>query len=80
MKHLNQELYDQLGGSISHILNYAYENNTPLLDHDKLYELTDRVENNIDDINILTPLTTSRHQHKINNILNTQMIQQNPNI
>jgi len=71
MKHLNQRLYDQLGGSIIHILNYAYENNTPLLNCDKLYELVDRVEKIIYDINVLTLPTTSRHQHKINKILNT---------
>ena len=70
MKHLNQRLYDQLGGSIIHVLNYAYENNTPLLNCDKLYELVDRVEKIIYDINVLT-LPTSCHQHKINNILNT---------
>ena len=53
-----------------HILNYAYENNTLLLNCDKLYELVDRVEKIIYDINVLTLPTTSRHQHKIN-ILNT---------
>jgi hypothetical protein len=71
MKHLNQRLYDQLGGSIIHILNYAYENNTSLPNRDKLYELVDRVEKIIGDINVLTPPTTPRHQHEIDNILNT---------
>ena len=54
MKHLNQRLYDQLGGSIIHSLDYAYENNIPLPNRDKLYELVDRAEKIIDDINVLT--------------------------
>jgi tyrosine-protein phosphatase YwqE len=51
LKTLNQRLYDQLGGSIIHIIRYAEENNIPLPNRDKLYELVDKAENVIDEIN-----------------------------
>jgi hypothetical protein len=51
LKCLNQRLYDQLGGSIIHIVRYAEENNIPLPHRDKLYELVDKAENIIDEIN-----------------------------
>ena len=37
MKSLNQRLYDQLGGSIIHILNYAEKHNIPLPNRDRMH-------------------------------------------
>jgi hypothetical protein len=54
MKRLNQRLYDQLGGSIIHIMNYAKENDIPLPNKDKLYDLVDKAELIINDINKLS--------------------------
>lgn len=54
MKTLNQRLYDQLGGSIIHILNYADKNGIPLPNRDTLYNLVDKAENIIDEINLLS--------------------------
>ena len=54
MKRLNQRLYDQLGGTIIHIFNYAKENNIPLPNKDKLYDLVNKAESIIDDINKLS--------------------------
>ncbi|MGA7898255.1 MAG: hypothetical protein WCA39_05260 [Nitrososphaeraceae archaeon] len=51
LKTLNQRLYDQLGGSIIHIIRYAQENNITLPNREKLYELIDRAEKVMDDIN-----------------------------
>jgi hypothetical protein len=43
MKRLNQQLYDQLGGSIVYILNYSEKHNIPLPDRDCLYRMIDNV-------------------------------------
>ena len=51
LKSLNQRLYDQLGGSIIHIIRYAEENKIPLPNREKLYELVDKAEDVIDEIN-----------------------------
>lgn len=51
LKSLNQRLYDQLGGSIIHIIRYAEENKILLPNREKLYELVDKAEDIIDEIN-----------------------------
>jgi hypothetical protein len=65
MKKLNQRLYDHLGGSIIYVLNYADKNNIPLLNSKTLYDLVDKAENIIDEINLLANEASSptRNQH-----------------
>jgi hypothetical protein len=51
LKTLNQRLYDQLSGSIIHLVRYAQDNNINLPNQEKLWQLIDRVEDIMDDIN-----------------------------
>jgi hypothetical protein len=43
MKRLNQQLYDQLGGSIMYILDYSKKNNIPLPNRDSLFRMIDNI-------------------------------------
>jgi hypothetical protein len=48
---LNQRLYDQLGGSIIYILNYAQKNNIILPNRDNLYRLIKKADEIMNEIN-----------------------------
>jgi hypothetical protein len=50
MKKLNQELYDQLGGTFLYILQYARKNNIILPNTDSLDRMADRIHHLMDEI------------------------------
>ncbi len=45
MKQLNQRLYDELGGALMYILDYAERNNIVLPNRERLYRMIDNVHN-----------------------------------
>ncbi len=50
MKRLVQELYDQVGGTLFFILEYAKKNNITLPNRDALYQMADRIHKQMDEI------------------------------
>jgi hypothetical protein len=60
----NQRLYDQPGGYIIHILNYSEKQNIPLGNKDILYQLIQKAERIIDEVEILTSADESLQSNK----------------
>jgi hypothetical protein len=58
MKILNQRLYDELGGSLMYILEYAERNNIILPNKDRLWRMVDNIHETIDIV--------KNHHDKIN--------------
>jgi len=54
IEHLNQELYDQLGGTINYILGYAKKSNIILPNEQTLNKMIDRASRLMDEINETT--------------------------
>lgn len=54
IEHLNQELYDQLGGTIIYILGYAKKSNIILPNEQTLNKMIDRASRLMDEINETT--------------------------
>lgn len=50
MKKLIQELYDQVGGTLFFILEYAKRNNISLPNRDSLFQMADRIHRQMDEI------------------------------
>ena len=48
MKQLNQRLYDELGGALMYILDYADKNDITLPNRDRLYRMIDNIHNTVD--------------------------------
>jgi uncharacterized protein YabN with tetrapyrrole methylase and pyrophosphatase domain len=62
-KRLIQELYDQVGGTLFFILDYAKKNGIPLHNRDSLYRMADRIHHLMDEIE--QPISDDRIQaHK----------------
>ena len=50
MKRLIQELYDQVGGTLFFMLEYAKKNDIILPNRDALYQMADRIHKQMDEI------------------------------
>jgi hypothetical protein len=50
MKQLNQRLYDELGGALMYILDYADRNSIVLPNRDRLFRMIDNIHNTTDAI------------------------------
>src|SRR4051794_9816826 len=59
MQDLNQRLYDELGGALMYILEYAEKNNIVLPNKERLWRMVDNVHNMTGIVN--------NHRDKINN-------------
>lgn len=62
VKHLNQELYDQLGGSILYLLNYAEKNDIALSNKEGLCQMLDKAHNLMTSIDSPTHLNNQKKQ------------------
>ena len=58
MKRLIQELYDQVGGTLFFMLEYAKKNDIILPNRDALYQMADRIHKQMDDIEPFDPTAT----------------------
>lgn len=61
MKGLIQELYDQVGGTLFFILDYAKKHDIPLHNRDSLYRMADRIHYLMDEIE---PPTSNNSRQK----------------
>ncbi len=70
MKQLNQRLYDELGGALMYILDYADKNNISLPNRDRLYRMIDNIHS--------TTNAIEEYHDKINSPTNLQQPEKTP--
>jgi hypothetical protein len=64
MKQLNQRLYDELGGALMYILDYADKNNIALPNRDRVFRMIDNIHS--------TTNAIKEYHTRINSPTNTQ--------
>lgn len=74
MKRLVQDLYDQVGGTLFFILEYAKKNNISLPNRIGLYQMADRIHRQMDEIESFKRIKTDESLQSDNNDKNRRRL------